>query len=109
MVLRAKNYGTPSDIFAAGCVMAELITGRPLFPGGSEYDQLDTIFKILGTPTQLGWREGHKLAQKREIKLEEMNYKKTKLSTIFTKVSLQAVKILKKMLQINPARRPTAE
>jgi meiosis induction protein kinase IME2/SME1 len=38
MVLRAADYGPEVDIFAAGCVFAELITGNPLFPGSSELD-----------------------------------------------------------------------
>ena len=38
MVLRSHNYGPESDIFSAGCVMAELFTTQPLFPGGSELD-----------------------------------------------------------------------
>jgi serine/threonine protein kinase len=49
-VLRSHSYGPPSDIFAAGCVMAELYNNTALFPGASELDQIETIFKILGTP-----------------------------------------------------------
>lgn len=52
MVLRSHNYGPASDIFAVGCVMAELFTSQPLFPGANEMDQLDTILKILGTPSE---------------------------------------------------------
>lgn len=61
-VLRSQNYGTAVDIFALGCVMAELFTTNPLFPGSSELDQLDTILKLLGTPTKEQWRDGYKLA-----------------------------------------------
>lgn len=61
-VLRSQNYGPTSDIFAVGCVMAELFNANPLFPGASELDQLDTIFKLLGTPTFEQWRDGYKLA-----------------------------------------------
>ena len=37
-VLRSHHYNFNSDIFAAGCVMAELYLGHPLFPGSSELD-----------------------------------------------------------------------
>ena len=37
-VLRSPNYGPSSDIFAVGCVMAELFNMTPLFPGASELD-----------------------------------------------------------------------
>jgi len=48
-VMRAQNYGTASDIFAVGCVMAELFNLKPLFPGVSELDQMDKILRVLGT------------------------------------------------------------
>lgn len=38
LVLRSHNYGFVSDIFAVGCVMAELFNESPLFPGASELD-----------------------------------------------------------------------
>lgn len=36
LVLRSSNYNESVDIFALGCIMAELYLGRPLFPGNSE-------------------------------------------------------------------------
>jgi serine/threonine protein kinase len=50
--IRTYYYGPASDIFAIGCVMAELFLGMPIFPGSSELNQVDTIFKILGTPSK---------------------------------------------------------
>jgi serine/threonine protein kinase len=40
------------DIWSTGCVMAELLTGSPLFPGESGIDQLVEIIKVLGTPSK---------------------------------------------------------
>lgn len=37
-VLRSTSYGTVSDIFAVGCIMAELFNSKPLFPGSSELE-----------------------------------------------------------------------
>jgi serine/threonine protein kinase len=45
-----KRYSTPVDVWALGCIFAEMHNGRPLFPGANDSDQLDTIFKELGTP-----------------------------------------------------------
>ena len=50
--LRTYYYGPASDIWAIGCVMAELFLGMPIFPGSSELNQVDTIFKILGTASK---------------------------------------------------------
>lgn len=45
------------DIWSAGCVMAELLLGQPIFPGDSGVDQLVEIIKVLGTPTREQIRE----------------------------------------------------
>ena len=48
VLLHSPRYGPAIDIFAAGCVMAELVTLTPLFPGTSELDQIYKIFSVLG-------------------------------------------------------------
>ena len=42
------QYGPPVDVWAIGCVFAELLTGAPLWPGRSDVDQLYLIEKTLG-------------------------------------------------------------
>jgi len=39
-------------VWSAGCVLAELLLGQPIFPGDSGVDQLVEIIKVLGTPTR---------------------------------------------------------
>lgn len=68
LVLRSPIYDQSVDVFALGCIMAELYLGRPLFPGVSESDQLTRIMTILGTPSQQDWPEGHRTAQQKGIK-----------------------------------------
>lgn len=41
-----KNYGTAIDMWSIGCLMAELITGHALFPGETELEQIERIFKV---------------------------------------------------------------
>jgi serine/threonine protein kinase len=64
LLLRSTTYNSPVDIFALGCIMAELYLLRPLFPGNSEVDQMYKICAILGSPSQAEWPEGYKLAAK---------------------------------------------
>ncbi|WOL10030.1 shaggy-related protein kinase epsilon isoform X1 [Canna indica] len=52
LIFGATEYTTAIDMWSAGCVLAEFLTGRPLFPGESGLDQLVEIIKILGTPTR---------------------------------------------------------
>jgi cyclin-dependent kinase len=55
VLMGSRRYSTPIDIWSVGCIFAELASGRPLFPGQTESDQLLRIFRQLGTPTQANW------------------------------------------------------
>lgn len=48
----SRFYTTKIDIWSFACVLAEMMMGRPLFPGQSPIDQLVEIIKVLGPPTQ---------------------------------------------------------
>ncbi|GAA0172071.1 non-receptor serine/threonine protein kinase [Lithospermum erythrorhizon] len=52
LIFGATEYSTSIDIWSAGCVLAELLLGQPLFPGENAVDQLVEIIKVLGTPTR---------------------------------------------------------
>ncbi|XP_044490469.1 cyclin-dependent kinase G-2 isoform X2 [Mangifera indica] len=55
LLLGAKQYSTAIDMWSLGCIMAELLSKEPLFNGKTEFDQLDKIFRILGTPNETIW------------------------------------------------------
>ncbi|KAM7269368.1 hypothetical protein ACFE04_024865 [Oxalis oulophora] len=55
LLLGAKQYSTAVDMWSLGCIMAELLSKEPLFNGKKEFDQLDKIFRILGTPNETIW------------------------------------------------------
>ncbi|KAG0416812.1 Cyclin-dependent kinase 1, partial [Dictyocoela roeselum] len=50
LLLGCRHYSRQVDVWSLGCIIAELVLYRPMFPGDSEIDQLYKIFKILGTP-----------------------------------------------------------
>ncbi|KAG6712625.1 hypothetical protein I3842_05G111500 [Carya illinoinensis] len=55
LLLGAKQYSTAIDMWSLGCIMAEFLSKEPLFNGKTEFDQLDKIFRILGTPNETIW------------------------------------------------------
>ena len=52
LIFGSTQYDSQIDVWSMGCVIGELVLGRPLFPGDSPSDQLVEIIKILGTPTK---------------------------------------------------------
>lgn len=57
LIFGASDYTCQIDVWSAGCVLAELLLGQPIFPGDSGVDQLVEIIKVLGTPTREQIRE----------------------------------------------------
>lgn len=51
-VILGLDYGLPIDMWSTGCILAELYTGKPLFPGENEPDQLACIMQLLGVPNK---------------------------------------------------------
>ena len=52
LLMGADNYGNEVDMWSAGCIMAEILSGRPLFAGKDENSQMELICKTLGRPTE---------------------------------------------------------
>ncbi|KAL0073511.1 kinase-like domain-containing protein [Phycomyces blakesleeanus] len=51
-IILGMNYNMAIDMWSVGCILAELFTGQPLFPGENEQEQLACIMEILGTPSR---------------------------------------------------------
>ena len=52
LIFGATDYTNQIDVWSMGCVISELVLGRPMFPGATTSDQLVEIIRILGTPTK---------------------------------------------------------
>ena len=85
-ILKSTNYNSPIDIWALGCVMAEMyLHPQPLFYGANEKEVLFRICSILGSPNQDNWAEGMQLAHLKDIKFP--NCFKTDLKDIIKNAS----------------------
>lgn len=55
LLFGARAYGPAVDIWAVGCIVAELLLRVPFLPGESDLDQLTKIFTTLGSPSEETW------------------------------------------------------
>ncbi|XP_067850651.1 cyclin-dependent kinase-like 2 isoform X2 [Heptranchias perlo] len=100
------KYGKSVDVWAVGCLVTEMLTGEPLFPGDSDIDQLYQIIKCFGnlTPRHQGLFyknplfAGLHLPEIKEIELLQNRY---------PKIPFLALDLVKKCLQIDPDKRPS--
>ena len=108
LLLSATKYSTQVDIWGVGCIFAEMVTGRPLFCGSNDQDQLLRIFKVMGTPTRADWPDMVNLPQ---YKLMETlpRYEGKKLKNMLPRLSAAGLDLLEKMLQADPLKRITAK
>lgn len=106
VLLRATNYSSPIDLWAVGCIMAEVYSLRPLFPGSSEIDQIFKICTILGTPERKDWEDGYRLAASMNFHWPQCVA--TNLKTAVSNASNDGLTVMTDLMKWNPKERPTA-
>ena len=107
VLMGSRRYSTPVDIWSVGCIFAEMANGRPLVAGTSEGDQLDRIFRLLGTPTQAEYPGIVELPEFHP-NLPRYPPPHNGFAGLVPTLDATAVDLLSKMLQYDPARRITA-
>ncbi|XP_059174504.1 cyclin-dependent kinase-like 4 isoform X2 [Physella acuta] len=100
------KYGRAVDIWAIGCLLSEMLTGEPLFPGDSDIDQLYHIIRCFGNlPTR------HKEVFHRNPLFLGMRLPEVRdvipIEKKFTHISDDALNFIKQCLQLDPDKRPT--
>eukprot|EP00177_Eucheuma_denticulatum_P008604 GFKZ01015661.1.p2 GENE.GFKZ01015661.1~~GFKZ01015661.1.p2 ORF type:complete len:274 (+),score=26.71 GFKZ01015661.1:368-1189(+) len=114
LLLGANEYGPSVDMWSVGCLLAELMTRKPLFPGKEETEQLDLIFQVVGSPTESTWPHWRKLPQARMI--SESRAYPAQLQSFFRKMAAHqgttatasVVDLLTQMLKLDPSKRISA-
>ncbi|GAA0160969.1 non-receptor serine/threonine protein kinase [Lithospermum erythrorhizon] len=102
LLFGATEYGVAIDLWSAGCILGELIAGKPIMPGRTEVEQMHKIFKLCGSPSDEYWRRS-KLIHATTFKPQQP-YKRRLLDTFkdFPSTALALVDVL---LSIDPEKR----
>lgn len=108
ILLSSTRYTFGVDMWACGCILGELINGKPIFPGTSTMNQLDRILEVTGRPSadDIDSVQSPFAA----TMLESMRAPDTpRLDAMFPSASSEALDLLSKLLQFNPEKRISAE
>lgn len=95
------------DMWSVGCILAELITGEPLFKGNSPLKQLEFILTLLGTPPDIDKVKGSPAAKnflRAYKKFDGIPFEQR-----FSSASREAIDLLKRLLTFDPEERISAQ
>ncbi len=108
LLLGERRYTTSVDLWGVGCVMAEMIRGRPLLQGSSDLDQLDRIFRLCGTPTDATMPGFTSLPGCEGTKGTVFRRYPRTFDREFAGQDMQTRDLLSRLLELDPGKRLTA-
>ncbi|XP_016067767.1 PREDICTED: cyclin-dependent kinase 10 isoform X2 [Miniopterus natalensis] len=106
LLLGTTTQTTSIDMWAMGCVLAELLAHKPLLPGTSEIHQVDLIVQLLGTPSENIWPGFSKLPLVSQYSLRKQPY--NNLKHRFPWLSEAGLRLLNLLFMYDPKKRATA-
>ena len=101
LLFGAKLYGVGVDMWAVGCIIAELLLRVPFLPGESDLGQLTKIFEVFGHPTEEVWPGVTDLPDYVQFK----PLPKQLLKDIFSAATDDMIRLLESCLTLDPAHR----
>ncbi|CAC5409852.1 cyclin-dependent kinase 7-like [Mytilus californianus] len=104
LLFGARQYGTGVDMWAVGCILAELLLRVPFLPGDSDLDQLSRIFQMLGTPSDETWASMKDLPDYVKFKV----FPGYDLKDVFIAATEDLLCLMKKLLAMDPLQRCSA-
>ncbi|KAL7128252.1 hypothetical protein ABFS83_14G303500 [Erythranthe nasuta] len=103
LLLGCNDYGIGIDLWSAGCLMAEMLAGRPIMPARTEVEQLHRIFKLCGTPSEDYFKRFKLSAQLKPAQAYKSSFREA-----FRNFPPHSLGLLKILLSLDPGNRGTA-
>jgi len=108
IMLNSKGYTKSIDVWSVGCILAEMLNNRPLFPGKHYLDQLNLILSVVGSPSQADLQ--CIINEKARSYLMSLPQKpRQPWQRLYPNVEPRALDLLDKMLTFNPNHRISVE
>jgi len=108
IMLACQEYSKAIDVWAVGCIYAELLGTKPLFPGDDYIHQLKLIVETLGSPSEDDM-EFIKSSRARAFMQKQAGKAMVPWTTLYPKANAQALDLLDKMMAFNPSKRITVD
>jgi len=108
IMLNARGYYKPIDIWSVGCILAEMIGGKPLFPGKHYIEQINLILNIIGSPDEADLISIINDRARNYVSLLPVR-KRTPWKQLYPNASDLSLNMLDFLLTFNPNRRVTVE
>mmetsp|Transcript_11421 Transcript_11421/g.18304 ORF Transcript_11421/g.18304 Transcript_11421/m.18304 type:complete len:378 (-) Transcript_11421:401-1534(-) len=108
ILLGSPKYTKAVDMWSVGCIMGELLGGKPMFPGESTINQLERIVQLTGFPSEEEVKSIKSKFAKSMLSSIEIK-KKVLLEDMYPDAPEEAIDLLEGLLQFNPKRRLSAE
>ncbi|KAI3958637.1 hypothetical protein MKW98_030302 [Papaver atlanticum] len=105
LLLGATYYDVGVDLWSAGCILGELLAGKPIMPGRTEVEQLHKIFKLCGSPSEEYWKKS-KLPHATIFKPQQP-YKRC-IPETFKDFPPSSLPLIETLLSIDPDERGTS-
>ncbi|KAJ0239565.1 Protein kinase superfamily protein [Hirschfeldia incana] len=103
LLLGASHYSVGIDMWSTGCVIGEIYAGKPILPGKNEREQLQKIFELCGSPSEVYWRK-----LKLSSPLRPMFSYGSNIADTFKEFPVPVISLLETLLSIDPDSRGTA-
>ena len=104
ILLGSHQYSTAVDVWSMGCILAEVLSSQPLFPGDSTMNQLERILEVTGEPTyqqMMSIKSKHTLTMCENLTIRPQK----SYESMFPTAPSDAIDLLNKLLQFSPDQR----
>ena len=111
LLFGSNLYHTAIDMWAIGCIFAELLKQKPLFPAKNEIDAIQRIYELLGAPNHHIWPNYHSLPKYKEMTQQiemKKQYEYNQIESMFAVYKANCLDLMKHLLAYDPSKRITA-